>query len=211
MTAGGEREQVEAEDDLSAWTAPVMSGRRVFLVRVRREDHPFIVHLETSASTAFRWRHGPRTPSDEEVLGSLSRGVLAQFVLWQREPQRRIGLVNIYNADHVNQVAFLGVATIPQVDKQGLAMEGALLMFRYGFANFPLRKIYAEAHEGNAVRFRSGVGRLLHEEGCLRKHVFYNDRYWDLYTFAVYREEFYERRDKIDQFLRIGGPHDPDG
>lgn len=207
-----ERLRPRAEPVDPEWTAPVLESRRVALGRVRRDDYGFVIGLETDPANGFRWRHGARTPTDDEIVGSLGRGVHAQFLVWRRDPALRIGLVNLYNADPVNQHAYLGILSTPDVVRQGLALEAALLMLRYGFAHFAFRKIYAEVNAGNLGQFSSGIGRLLHEEGRLRDHLFYNDRYWDLVTLAVYREEFYAQRDRYDRFLGIdGGGGAPDG
>ncbi len=60
-----------------------------------------------------------------------------------------------------------------------------------------------EATEESYQAFRRGLGRFFAEEGRLRDHTFWNDRYVDLVILAAYRETWSRLApDMLSHFLR---------
>lgn len=64
------------------------------------------------------------------------------------------------------------------------------LLIEHLFAEFDLRKVYAEVMGPNLDAFGSGAGRLFAVEGRLIEHEFHDGRYHDMVVLAVTRERW---------------------
>jgi RimJ/RimL family protein N-acetyltransferase/acyl carrier protein len=153
-------------------------------------DYEFLYNLELSVETAGRWRFRGQTPSLEQFVRSLHDGVLTTFVVWQREPTRRCGVVTVYGHDFVAGHAYLAVAGAPEARGTGLMIEGCIMALDHAFLNFPLRKIYIETFEPNLARFASLTSRRFVREAVLKDNVFYARRYWDKIIMSITYEDW---------------------
>jgi RimJ/RimL family protein N-acetyltransferase len=101
-----------------------------------------------------------------------------------------VGFVQTYQGNlHDGVVSFL-LYLKERPRRRGFGAEAGFLLMDYLFNHFPYRKIYAEAYEFN-TESRSAVENAgFVEEGCLREHVWYGGRYWNLYKFAFYRSDW---------------------
>ena len=63
-----------------------------------------------------------------------------------------------------------------------------------------LRKVYGESLEPNTHAFWSAVGSIVHEEGRLHAHEYFDGAYRDLSNLAIYRDEWLELRSSRDDF-----------
>ena len=103
----------------------------------------------------------------------------------------------IYNSDMRHGYSYLGAAKFDMNDRTGRFMDGVILFIDYVLATWPFRKLYMETPEYNYPQIRSGVGRLLVQEGTLAQHIWLADRYWDLHVLALYRTAWDARRHKL--------------
>ncbi|MFA1541822.1 GNAT family N-acetyltransferase [Actinomadura monticuli] len=166
-----------------------LHGKRVVLRPVEPTDYDFILQLSTSSHITYRWRTRGTTPSPPDFQAMLWRGVLCQFLIERSSDGEPLGLISAYNADFRNQTAYLAIL---MRDHRGGAIwtfDGMALFLNYLFANFNLRKIYAETSELSSWTFASGAGRYFEVEGTLREHEYYGGRYWDTYVLAFWRHD----------------------
>lgn len=198
-------------DDLLYWLervlesglAPTLIPRgsyRSTTVMLRAIEEPDVVALYRASldpATNHRWRFRGRTPAPEQFRQALfSEQVLAQYMVALVEShESTVGVVSAYAGDLVSKfcyVAFQRVGRFDQTEVQetgGLMIEGALLFVQYLFDHFDLRKLYLEVPEYNRSLFPL-EGGLLVEEGRLADHLWYGDRYWDQYLFAIRRADW---------------------
>ena len=200
--------------DLVDWIAPHLSERpadsqgqrtvrgsyetiNVSLAPLTDGDLGALYAAAINPRVSHRWRFRGRTPSPEEFRATLYKGSLAQFMIKARsvggEP---IGLVSAYDADMISGHCYAAVQRTPhgtsnEAVGHGLMIEGVLTFVQYLFDHFSLRKIYFEIPEYNRD-FLNSDGGLLEQEGRLIEHQYYADRYWDLYTYALYRSKWEE-------------------
>ncbi len=173
--------------------AVVLEGTYARLRPVNQADYAYLYDLSLMPENSARWRYRGTSPSPEQFVADLWSGTLAQFLIEAREPRARAGLTVAYNADLANGTVFLGVLIEPALHKKSWPLEGVFLFVDYLFRNWPLRKVYAEAPEFSALAFASGNKNLFVEEGRLREHQFFQDRYWDYVYLAVTRERWESR------------------
>ena len=120
--------------------APPRHGRWVQLESVEPCHAEFLYLLATSEENALRWRFAGGIPTREMFVKQLWTGVLTRFVVFERRSGTPIGHVLAYSADIQNRVAFVGAASIPEVQRSGVVIEGVYLFLRYLFATYSFRK-----------------------------------------------------------------------
>lgn len=169
---------------------PQLSSRRVRLRAVAPNDLPVLYVMVTHDEIAYRWRFNGVIPTYESFVKSLNVGVLIQFVVTSTGNNEVLGLVVAYNADLRNRHAYGVVLVTPRLIGSGIGMEAMALFLNYLFTTWDFRKIYFESLSFNFIQFRSGLGKHFHQEGLLRGHYYFADRYWDNHILALYRDEF---------------------
>jgi RimJ/RimL family protein N-acetyltransferase/acyl carrier protein len=173
---------------------PKLQSRHVQLRAVRPADYPFLYNLSVGNPSAFRWRFRERQPSFEEFINSSMRStVFCDFLVEEVKPHRAAGYAVCYRADFRNRHASIALQGIPELEGRGVLVEAGELLIDYLFGYWDFEKLCAECPEFNLGVFKSGLGGLFSEEGCLRNHERFLGRFWDLYLLAVHRDTWEER------------------
>ena len=181
-----------------------LETRRVRLRPLTPDDYGMLYELTTDPRVGLRLGYRGATPSPEEFVDSLWRHVMAQFIIESTQSMRALGLVVASSPDLRNRFAYLSVMADPRTHGTGLAMHGAALFVNYVFSVFDLRKLYAESLDPSFRRFKSGLGRYFHQEGCLRGHEYLDGEYVDMHLLAMYREDWRVIRESV--LPRLVGP-----
>jgi hypothetical protein len=168
---------------------PELNGRRFSLVPVAPQHHQPLYNLSVSQFINFRWRYHGLVPTFEMFERTLFTNVLVQFVLVpNNDPRAVAGLAVAYNANLQDGWSYVATMSDPRAGAGSI--EGVALLIRYLFSQWPLRKVYFEAPAFNVSQFGSGVrSGLMREEARLKEHRYYDGRYWDDITYAMYRED----------------------
>ena len=176
-------------------------GARVRLVPLTAQHEGEALALYTSGTHLTRYRLRGATPSPEAFRHALWDRVLAQFVVMGEG--RVLGLVSAFQADLRNRHAHIAVVARPDAPP-GTGMEGTALLLEHLFAEFDLRKVYAEVMVPNGEAFGSGAGRIFVVEGRLTDHEYLDGGYHDRLVMAISRERWARH---VDQLL---GPRPAD-
>lgn len=180
--------------DGSKTLAPsAMVGRFCRLRPVFDSDYGALYQAEYGSS----WRLHGGTPTPPQYVEMLWRNVHAQFIVAPKEGDEVLGLVAAYNADLQNGHCYalmMPVAGGPTGTAR--VLEGMALLLDHLFLWLPLRKVYFEADEAESLDTAARVDGLV-EEGRLRRHMFRDGEYVDLVTFALYRDQWAERRARL--------------
>ena len=100
-----------------------------------------------------------------------------------------IGLAGADNIDVMHGHAFAWAYLAPEHRKAHLGAAASALLMDFLFARYNLRKVYGMTGENNPYVL-DPLRKAMRLEGCLRQHYGYAGRYWDLYCFALYREDW---------------------
>lgn len=160
----------------------------VLLRPVIAQDVDFIRALELSPSNIVRYRQRGAATSPEEFHARLWTGVFHQVVAVDRSNGERLGVLAGFGADWRNAHAHIAFIFTDAAQASGAAAVATVHFIDYVFDVFPLRKVYGEVLELNLPQFQSAIGRCAQVEGRKRLHEWYEGRYWDQVTLAVYRE-----------------------
>lgn len=167
-------------------------GDHVRLRPMRPGDYEFLYEAAIAPENSFRWRFRGAIPEGSEFAKSITNGVLVQFIVERRTTSEPLGLVTAYNANQREGWVYVAALGAPKYRASGLVVEGIGVLIGYLFTTWPFRKLYFEAIEYNTYMYASAYASLIVEEGRLQKHIFYDGRYWDLVTSAMYRKTWEE-------------------
>jgi RimJ/RimL family protein N-acetyltransferase len=173
--------------------APRLSGHHVELRPIdstTARDLEFLYSIAIAPENGYRWRYRGSIPDLAEFVKTLSSGVLVQFIVERRATSESIGLVTGYNASQRDGWCYVAALASPSFVGSGAVADGTIALIEYLFMNWAFRKIYIESIEFNYEQFQSMSAAIAHEEARLRQHVFFDGRYWDVVTAAIYREEW---------------------
>jgi RimJ/RimL family protein N-acetyltransferase len=95
----------------------------------------------------------------------------------------------MYGADMRNGTGKLAGILDPYYRSAG-DLEAFELLIDYLFMQFPLRKLYGEVGGHSFQQFPAIASGAAQLEGTLKAHEFYDGRYWDLYQYAIYRDDW---------------------
>lgn len=128
-----------------------------------------------------------------------NRGSCVRCAIVQRDaPEQILGLVSLTNIDHLNQSAVLHIM-IGDTARQGKGMGtfAVKAMLDHAFQNLNLHRVELKALTSNerARHVYEKVGFV--REGILRKAVYKNGEFVDLYVYSLLREEYFNHQETI--------------
>ena len=99
-------------------------------------------------------------------------------------------MVSLFNIDHKNQNAKIGVYIIPDYQRKGYAKEALILLLTFAFYELNMHKIYATIHDYNipSIKLFESVG--FHCEGADKEAVYSQGKFIDLHIYSIFRREF---------------------
>lgn len=169
-------------------------GARVRLTPVAQQHQGDVAALYLHGEHLTRYRMRGVTPSPEAFHHALWDRVLAQFVAL--DGARVVALVSAFEADMRNRHVHIAVVARPDAGA-GVGMEAVALLIEHLFAEFDLRKVYAEVLGPNLEAFASGAGRVFEVEGRLVGHEFHQGEYHDMVVMAITRERWATHVDRL--------------
>lgn len=172
---------------------PTREGRWTVLSPLEKSDLPFLYGLAIDERTGFRWRHAGAVPPFDVFCQNVWNGVALQFIVREKKGHQPIGLVQLYNVDHLQQFGYFAAAFIQETHGVGIAAEGIANFISYVFATWNLRKLYMDMPEYNVSQISGVIQRgPLALEGRFTEHSYYQGRWWDRFIFAIHRQKFIE-------------------
>ena len=163
------------------------------MVPLSEEYYGYLYDLLVIGPLSARWGYN-HVPTREAFLNEISSGVFCQFIIFDRESAKPIGLARAYQANSRNGTLWMGGIVEPESHGKRAGLEALFLFVNYLISTWPIRKIYMDVPEFNLDQFSSGLRRIWHEEGRLIDDVYYGGVYWDRITLALYTEDLSERR-----------------
>ncbi len=178
-------------EDLVSATTALQLPSRVKLRAVVPSDYDAIYLASVDPARGFRWRFKGETPSPEDVIGSMWRGIQAQFIVTAVDAEVPIGLVVCYQASLANGTAYIGFQRLLwDRGASGETFEGMLHFVEFLFRTWPLRKLYAEVPGYNMDGVWGGKPTIFTEEGRLHDNEFHSNKLWDLSILTLDRDSW---------------------
>lgn len=169
---------------------PPLGGKRLYLRAVRPDDLEFLYAMFTDEQMTFQWRLRGATPNPENFAAGLWQATLVQFIVVRRSDDMRLGLISAYNVDLRSGYAYIALAFAPPFQKGIYSHDANLLFVNYLFRGWNFRKLYGESGEKSMASAMGGNEKYFRIEGCLKEHEYFDGKYWDSYTVALYRSDW---------------------
>ncbi len=174
-------------------------GPRVLLRPISREDYPLLFKWRSDTTSLHLWSTHRRVLSFEQFASGLEQ-LLQEcvfFLVVERLAGRAVGFVHTYGASPEDGFAHFLLYADESVRGTGLVVEASILFGDYLFKFFALRKLYAEVYEFNQPSIDALESAGFTHEGTLKAHLWYLDRYWHMYQYALYRSDWERLRDRM--------------
>ena len=165
---------------------------------------PLIYRAVVHPRDGYRWRFRGATPDFGHFESTFSDGVLAQYLVVERTSGTPQGLVVAYNARFDSGHCSIGFVRLSP-GRNGEMLEGMFLLIDQLFRTWPLRKVYAEIPEFNYIHLFGDAEQVAPPfpiEGRLTEHEYFADRWWDLITMSIRRDEWDKAATRWRPFLR---------
>ena len=171
-----------------------LRGRRIFLRPPTKVDIPILLRwLNDEEVRSYLVRYWPL--SEKEELEWVERANIRDgsdlVLLICLADGRPIGSIGLHKINRKDQTAETGTVIGEKgLWSQGYGTEAKMILLNYAFNTLNLRKIVSHvyAFNGRSRRYSEKCGYKL--EGVLKKHVFVDGEYCDVYCLAVFREEW---------------------
>ncbi len=181
---------------------PNLSTKGFSLVPLSKEYISSLHSWESDCSSLYLWSIRKGIFSEQEFSEYLAHRIknnLHIFLIVLNQQREPIGFVYSYDANLVDGFVFATMYLEPASRGISLGAKVGMVFSDYLFAYFPLRKIYCEVYEYN-LKSKSALEHAGFElEGAFKAHRFFRGKFHTLYRYALYRESFYERFDRLLQ------------
>lgn len=147
-----------------------------------------------SADDRFLWTNDRTHYSFSEFCESFrnrQREYYYNFMIIRRaESSEPLGFIYAYNYQPIN--GFVYTTCYVEKSKRNLRLGALAVIYYYDmwFRENPIIKICNDVFEYNQPSYSCMI-RMFHLDGILRRHRYYMGKYYDVYSFSILREEFY--------------------
>lgn len=179
---------------------------------LKREDYSFRDMIESDLEMVLNWRNSNHVRvnmyNDHLITFKehqnwfkrikIDDSKILKLFLYKQKP---IGFVAINDLDQKNNKAYFGFYLGELKTPPGI---GALMEFftlEYIFKELNIRKLYCEvfAFNDRVVKLHKRFG--FEEEGYFKYHILKHDKYEDIVTLALFKEEWLEIRSEIEKIF----------
>ncbi len=125
---------------------------------------------------------------EQESIG----GNRISFAVIENETGKIIGVARLRRLKIVDGKGMITIFIAnPNFRNKGYGTEAGLLTMHYGFTVLGLRKIKGSVFAYN-TRSLAAVKKMgiVSDEGVMREDRFWNGKYWDMYNFAAFKDEW---------------------
>ncbi|MFH1668995.1 MAG: GNAT family protein [Candidatus Woesearchaeota archaeon] len=116
------------------------------------------------------------------------------FSIFLKETDELIGGMGICNISKKHKNAEIGYWIGKKFWRNGYARESLNLLLKFGFKKLKFEKMYARTFYHNDASSGLLMKAGFKDEGCLRRHIFHNNKWHDERRFGLLRSE-YETKD----------------
>lgn len=161
---------------------------------IRDEDLPVLYEWFSGTEETHLWTESRYPLSLEDFAQDMRKRMQTGIALAIRDTSsgQCIGFGELYEISAREGTAAFLIHIDREARSAGLGMLSVVEMLRYAFECYPLRKVYADTYEYNALPAALLRAAGFREEGRLRKHLWWRDRYRDLMRWAITRRGFEE-------------------
>lgn len=182
-----------------------LTGHLTTLRAIHEGDLPTLYHWRTDLSSIHLWSAAKRPMTFEEFQQEFRAMATGNMLMLfeSKESREPVGFAQVAQIDPQHGHASLLFFISGDYQKRGrYPMDAFLLLERYLFEYFALRKLYADVPEYNRDSWHSLLRFGWQEEGPYREHVWFKDRYWDLRRLSTSRAQWQATAERYEIRLK---------
>lgn len=185
-----------------------LSGKGIYLKPVSDEDLSYLYSKECDLEEKHLWSENRCIPVafeyKNEFWDRLKHFYHTFFMIYSKKENMPIGFLFSYRYSTNDRIAYTTIYIEKEYRQTYASAVAGTLFCDYLFTFYDLRKIYAMVYDYN----NASKGFLAHggfvQEGRLKEYRYYNGKYYDMLTLALYRDVFYEKMAKVIKAIRKG-------
>jgi RimJ/RimL family protein N-acetyltransferase len=180
-------------------------GRWVSLRPVLPPDYPVLYGWSSDLRDLYLWLTDRRVPSYQDFVARIERALreTQSYMILERATERPIGFCQAYDMNLIEGWASFLLYVTREFRKEPQPAEAGLILLDLLFKYFPLREVYADVFEYNTDSHSLLTKHGFREEARLPEHIWYESRCWAIIKLALYREDYYEGRERIGTILDV--------
>ena len=179
----------------------MLQGENIMLRSLNQNDLEFVNKWRNQLVDKILTQ-GFRLPislkKDEEWINNKmnisSNNELYLIIEENKNPKVPIGLIQLIEIDYISGTAKWGfIIGDKECRGKGYSIEAPRLLFNYAFNVLNLRKLVSYNLDFNqaTLKMHKKIGNV-REEGCLKNHYYFNNRFWDIHILSFFKEDFKE-------------------
>ena len=183
--------------------APSLQKNAIRLRPLNPNDFRMLFEWHSRADELAMWwtdRRRMAFPDFVEDLEHRLRGSIFIFLMIDKLHEgevETVGFTYAYQVNLIDRYAYVCTYLRREFTGQGIGPIADLLFAEYLFATYGFRKLYAEIYGYNEVSLKTAQRHGFVEEGRLKAHRWFRDRFWDVHILSITRERFDEIRQSI--------------
>lgn len=182
-------EQTASDDTL---TRAVDEQPVIRLSPVQEADYLVLYDWLSDLSELHLWTDVRKLMSREEFIADIKQRMQNSLIMVVRDgaSQAPMGVLQLFEVALREGTASFLIYMDKRWRSLGYGFLATAEFLSYVFTNYPLRKVYADVYGFNERSALLLLAAGFQPEGRLRKHLWWQDRYWDLVKYAMTREAF---------------------
>jgi diamine N-acetyltransferase len=176
-------------------TIPVyFKGSKVSLAALEKEDVPFVTKWINDEE--INYYNGSRFPAglDEQYswFEKIKNDKTKKKLLIFTKSRERAGMITLFNIDHRNQKAEIGIYIATEYQNKGLAKESLKMLTNFAFQELNMHKIYASIMSINTVSVKLFESVGFKREYVKKEEVFTNGKFADVEILSIYKRNLFK-------------------
>ena len=122
-----------------------INGDRVFLTPISYDDCEDFISWRNSDYIKSRFIYQKDISVEQQkewIRTKVETGRVAQFIVWDKKANQKVGCVYLQNIDKEKKDAEFGILIAENYGGKGFGSESAKLIIKHGFEELGLKKIY---------------------------------------------------------------------
>jgi RimJ/RimL family protein N-acetyltransferase len=176
-------------------------GRYVKLRPINGDnDLSILYEWRNNISDLHYWNNQKILVSPQNYLEELkneNRHAHLMILSKNHDPEKIVGTIYSYNLSLIDGTVFITTYLTSSSKGSIYGAEATLLFIDYLFTFYNIRKICADIYQFNSMSIKSTERAGFVKEGTFIKQKYYDGKYWDVFRYALLRDNISKIRDHI--------------
>lgn len=175
----------------------MIKGKLVYLDSIEKEDLSQLQYWRNLTGYRKNFREYREISNDMQMKWYQSKALndpsTIMFAIRDLKSHELLGCCGLCYINWVNRNADLSLYVgwnESYIDDVGFAFEASQLLFKYGFYELGLHKIWSEIYEFDELKLKLYNQLGLKRDGILRSQYYNDGKWWNSYIFSLLYEEF---------------------